>query len=323
MAEVSALSSPCAASRQPFPREGAKLPHPPTVIAFAAVASRCPASRQAPPRVVGIPAVSGLSSRCAASCQVPPRESANTAPAAVSKSASAATTIALLAVATPVGAHPKAPRRTAPNPHAIAEKPEVTEAPTTAETFAPNGHASLQATPRSAPRSAFLDVHTSCHTCQGSPDAADHRSHAALQEPPKRQAASDNTCQGSPKKAAAASPTLQATSTCDDARQASPHDRSCAAPATTSTCQGSTKSHAAADISPQGSTPTEAQGDRPRQSCRAPGSIHHASNPALQPEPYLQYRLQIPFGCYRACLRAWLHQSGGTTATERDQPRRQ
>ena len=133
MAEVSALSSPCAASRQPSPREGAKLPHPPTVIAFAVVASRCPASRQAPPRVVGIPAVSGLTSRCGASCQVPPRESANTAPAAVSKSASAATTIALLAVATPVVAQPKAPRRTAPNAHAIAEK---SEAPTTAEKFA-------------------------------------------------------------------------------------------------------------------------------------------------------------------------------------------
>ena len=113
-------------------------------------------------------AVSVLGSRCAASSQAPPRESANTARAAVSKSESAATTIAL-AVATPVVAQPKAPRRTAPNAHAIAEKSEVNEAPTTAETFAPNGHASLQATSRSAPRSAFLDVHT-CHTFQGSPD---------------------------------------------------------------------------------------------------------------------------------------------------------
>ena len=90
--------------------------------------------------------------------------------AAVSKSESTATTIDL-AVATPVGAQPKAPRRTAPNAHAIAEKSEVNEAPTSAETFAPKGHASLQATSRSAPRSAFLDVHT-CHTCQGSPDGA-------------------------------------------------------------------------------------------------------------------------------------------------------
>ena len=73
-------------------------------------------------------AVSVLGSRCAASSQAPPRESANTA---FSKSESPATTIAL-AVATPVGAHPKAPRRTAPNAHAIAEK---SEAPTTAETF--------------------------------------------------------------------------------------------------------------------------------------------------------------------------------------------
>ena len=55
-----------------------------------------------------------------------PPESANTARAAVSsKSESTATTIAL-AVATPVGAQPKAPRRTAPNAHAIAEKSEVT-----------------------------------------------------------------------------------------------------------------------------------------------------------------------------------------------------
>ena len=78
-------------------------------------------------------AVSVLGSRCAASSQAPPRESANTARrAAVSKSESTATTIAL-AVATPVGAQPKAPRRTAPNAHAIAEK---SEAPTTAETFA-------------------------------------------------------------------------------------------------------------------------------------------------------------------------------------------
>ena len=77
-------------------------------------------------------AVSVLGSRCAASSQAPPRESANTARAAVSKSESTATTIAL-AVATPVGAHPKAPRRTAPNAHAIAEK---SEAPTIAETFA-------------------------------------------------------------------------------------------------------------------------------------------------------------------------------------------
>ena len=70
-------------------------------------------------------AVSVLGSRCAASSQAPPRESANTARAAVSKSESTATTIAL-AVATPVGAQPKAPRRTAPNAHAIAEKSEVT-----------------------------------------------------------------------------------------------------------------------------------------------------------------------------------------------------
>ena len=50
------------------------------------------------------------------------REAANTAPAAVSP-----------AVATPVRAQPKAPGRTAPNPHAIAEK---SEAPTTAQRFA-------------------------------------------------------------------------------------------------------------------------------------------------------------------------------------------
>ena len=165
MAAVSALTSPCAASRQAPPREGAKLPptlppspHPPTVSAFAVVASRCPASRQAPPRVVGMPAVSALSSRCAASCQVPPCESANTAPAAVSKSESAATTIAL-AVATPVGAQPKAPRRTAPNAHAIAEK---SEAPTTDETFAPNGHAIADKSeaPTTAETFASLHVHT-------------------------------------------------------------------------------------------------------------------------------------------------------------------
>ena len=93
----------------------------------AVVASRCAASRQGPSdsRVVGMPAVSALGSRCAASRQAPPREAANTAPAAVSKSESTATTIDL-AVATPVGAQPKAPRRTAPNAHAIAEKSDVT-----------------------------------------------------------------------------------------------------------------------------------------------------------------------------------------------------
>ena len=56
----------------------------------------------------------GVAFRCAAS-------PANTAPAAVSKS----TTIAF-AVATSVGAQPKAARRTAPNAHAIVEKSEVT-----------------------------------------------------------------------------------------------------------------------------------------------------------------------------------------------------
>ena len=94
----------------------------------AGVAFRCAASRQGPSdsRVVGMPAVSVLGSRCAASSQAPPRESANTARAAVSsKSESTATTIAL-AVAIPVGARPKAPRRTAPNAHAIAEKSDVT-----------------------------------------------------------------------------------------------------------------------------------------------------------------------------------------------------
>ena len=73
-----------------------------------------------------MPAFSALGSRCAAFRQAPPREAANTAPAAVSKSESTATTIALLAVATPVGAQPKAPRRTAPNAHAIGEKSDVT-----------------------------------------------------------------------------------------------------------------------------------------------------------------------------------------------------
>ena len=89
----------------------------------AVVASRCAASRQGPSdsRAVGMPAFSVHVSRCAAFRQAPPREAANTAPAAVSKS----TTIAL-AVATPVGAQPKAPRRTAPNAHAIAEKSDVT-----------------------------------------------------------------------------------------------------------------------------------------------------------------------------------------------------
>ena len=93
----------------------------------AGVASRCAGSRQGPSdsRVVGMPAFSALGSRCAAFRQAPPREAANTAPAAVSKSDSTATTIAL-AVATPVGAQPKAPRRTAPNAHAIAEKSDVT-----------------------------------------------------------------------------------------------------------------------------------------------------------------------------------------------------
>ena len=108
-------------------REAAKTAPLPAVSAFAVVASRCAASRQGPSdsRAVGMPAVSALGSRCAASRQAPPRESSNTAPAAVSKSESTATTIAL-AVATPVGAQPKAPRRTAPNAHAIAEKSEVT-----------------------------------------------------------------------------------------------------------------------------------------------------------------------------------------------------
>ena len=94
----------------------------------AVVASRCAASRQGPSDSRVQPPVqlcSALGSRCAAPRQAPPREAANTAPAAVSKSESTATTIAL-AVATPVGAQPKAPRRTAPNAHAIAEKSEVT-----------------------------------------------------------------------------------------------------------------------------------------------------------------------------------------------------
>ena len=93
----------------------------------AVVASRCAASRQGPSDSRVQPPVelcSALGSRCAAPRQAPPREAANTAPAAVSKH-SPATTIDL-AVATPVGAQPKAPRRTAPNAHAIAEKSEVT-----------------------------------------------------------------------------------------------------------------------------------------------------------------------------------------------------
>jgi len=99
--------------------------------ALAVVASRCAETRQAPPREAAntaLPAVSALAvvaSHCAASRQAPPRVAANTALPAISKNESTATTIAL-AVATPVGPQPKAPRRTAPKAHAIAEKSEVT-----------------------------------------------------------------------------------------------------------------------------------------------------------------------------------------------------
>ena len=89
-------------------REAARTASLPAASAFAVVASRCAASCQVP-----------SDCRCAASTQAPPRESANTAGPAVSKSESTATTI-VLAVATPVGDHPKAPRRIALNAHAIA-----------------------------------------------------------------------------------------------------------------------------------------------------------------------------------------------------------
>ena len=90
--------------------------------------------------------------------KLPPRVAANTALPAISNNESTATTIAL-AVATPVGAQPKAPRRTAPNAHAIAEK---SEAPTTDDTFAPNGHAIAEKSeaPTTAETFASLHVHT-------------------------------------------------------------------------------------------------------------------------------------------------------------------
>ena len=85
---------------------------------------RQPPSQQPAPSLSLLPAAQPpVKAPPTAAVQLPvkrlPRESANTAGPAVSKSESTATTIDL-AVATPVGAHPKAPRRIALNAHAIA-----------------------------------------------------------------------------------------------------------------------------------------------------------------------------------------------------------